>query len=284
MYNTTKKIINDTSSFLIWSYRRKFKKNYINLKIKKLSKNVSKYKDIHKGESCFIIGNGPSLEIQDLEKIKEMASFSSNRINLLLDETDWTPYYYTFIDAKIAENFFQDVYNMKKREMFVVVTDAGYPFLKNHLSCNCIFLRSYHEHEEIGVPKFSTDLSEKIHTHGTVTYVNIQLAIYMGFKNIYLIGVDNNYAINKKEDGNIEINNELIGKDHFNDKYYNSIEDVKHTPNNVYAMTQAYLSAKKHCESRGVNIFNATRGGKLEIFTRVSFDDLFDEESNFIGV
>lgn len=284
MKNTMKKMINTTSSFIIWSYKRNIKKTYINLRVKKISKKVKEYKDIHKGESCFIIGNGPSLRVEDLEKIKELVSFSSNRINLFLDDTVWTPYYYSFIDAIIAENFFSDVYNMKKQEMFVVVTDAGYPFLKKRFGKNCVFLRSYHEKDTKGFPKFSEDLSHKIHTYGTVTYVNIQLAVYMGFKNIYLIGVDNNYAINKLEDGKIEINEKLIGKDHFNDTYYNSIEDLKQAPNNIYGMTQAYLSAKQHCYKMGVSIFNATRGGKLEVFPRVNFDNLFDENGDFIGV
>ncbi|MGG3564211.1 6-hydroxymethylpterin diphosphokinase MptE-like protein [Neobacillus rhizosphaerae] len=283
MKNMIKKITNNVASFIIWTYRRKIRRSFINIRIRMLSQRVKKYKDIHIGESCFIIGNGPSLTGEDLNKIKNQISFSSNRINLFLDDTKWSPYYYTFIDARMAVNFFDEVYNMRKKQMFVVVTDAGYSPLKKHFGKECVFLRSYHEHEKSGLPKFSEDLSEKLNTHGTVTYANIQLAIYMGFKNIYLIGVDNNYAINKQEDGSIEINKELIGKDYFKESYYNSIENAKQVPNNIYAMSQAYKSAKQYCDQRGVKIYNATRGGKLEVFPRVNFDDLFDTNGNFIG-
>jgi hypothetical protein len=283
MKNKVKKLTNKVLSFLIWTYRKKIRATYIDMKVRMLSKNIRKYKDIHKGESCFIIGNGPSLRGEDLNKIKDQVSFSSNRINLFLDETKWRPYYYTFIDAKIADNFFNEVYKMKKQKMFVVVTDAGFNSLRKQFRNDCVYLRAYHEHGKNGLPKFSEDLSKKMNTHGTVTYANIQLAVYMGFKSIYLIGVDNNYAINKQLDGSIQINKELIGKDHFNDNYYNSIENVKQLPNNVYAMTQAYISAKQHCDQKGVKIYNATRGGKLEVFPRVSFDDLFDNNGEFIG-
>ena len=219
-----------------------------------------------------------------LNKIKNQISFASNRINLLIEETDWTPYYYSFVDARIANNFFDEVYTMKKQRMFVVVTDAGYSSLKKHFKKNCIYLRSYHETEENGLPKFSKDLTRKMHTYGTVTYANIQLAVYMGFENIYLLGVDNNYAVNQQKDGIIEINKDMIGKDYFKPSYYNSIEYAKQVPNNVFAMTQAYLSAKQYCDQRNVNIYNATRGGKLEVFPRVNLDDLFDNKGRFIGV
>jgi len=32
---------------------------------------------------------------------------------------------------------------------------------------------------------------------------------------------------------------------------------------------------KRHCDSRGIQVYNATRGGKLEVFPRVDFDTLF---------
>jgi hypothetical protein len=283
MINLIKKLTNNVLSFLIWTYRKKFKPTYINIRIRIISRKVKKLKDSHIGESCFIIGNGPSLTATDLNKIKNLVSFSSNRINLFLEETAWRPYYYSFIDAPMAINFFDDVYNMQKKQMFVVVLDKTYSSLKKHFGKDCIFLRRYYEHEKNGLPKFSENLSRKINTHSTVTYVNIQLATYMGFKNIYLLGVDNNYAINKQKDGLIEINNGLIGKDYFKESYYNSIENAKHIPINVYAMTQAYLSAKQHCDQKGVKIYNATRGGKLEVFPRVNFDDLFDNNGEFIG-
>ncbi|MEH7495790.1 hypothetical protein V7177_26550, partial [Neobacillus niacini] len=102
MNNPIKKITNKILSFLIWNYRKRIRSFYINMRIKKLSNKVKMFKNNHSGESCFIIGNGPSLTVEDLNKINNHVSFSSNRINLLIDEAEWTPYYYTFIDSLIA--------------------------------------------------------------------------------------------------------------------------------------------------------------------------------------
>ena len=44
---------------------------------------------------------------------------------------------------------------------------------------------------------------------------------------------------------------------------------------NVDNATQAFMDLKEFAEARGVEIYNATRGGKLEVFPRVDFDDLF---------
>jgi len=283
MINLIKRSTNKILSFFIWKFKGNIKPYYINVRIRLLSKKVKRFKDIHRGESCFIIGNGPSLTADDLNKIKKLVSFSSNRINLFLEETKWKPHYYTIIDPPMTTNFFDEVYNMKKKQMFIVVLDNSFNALKKHFSKDCIFLRRYFEHEKNGLPKFSEDLSKKTHTSGTVTYVNIQLATYMGFKKIYLIGVDNNYAINKQKDGSIQINKDLIGKDYFKESYYKSNENAKQVPINIYAMTQAYFSAKKYCDQKGIKIYNATRGGKLEVFPRVNFDDLFDDNGNFIG-
>ncbi|WP_442594291.1 6-hydroxymethylpterin diphosphokinase MptE-like protein [Neobacillus sp. D3-1R] len=247
-----------------------------------MSRKVKKLKGSHQGESCFIIGNGPSLTVEDLNMLKNQANFSCNRINLLLDKTDWMPYYYTFTDSLMASTFFDEVYKMEKKKMFVVVSNTSYNSLKKQLGKDCIFLRSYYEVENNGLPKFSDDVSKKIFQHGTVTFANIQLAAYMGFKNIYLLGVDHNFGISKQKDGSINYNKELIGRDHFDENYYKSVEHSKEAAVNVYAMTEAYLSAKDYCDKRGVKIFNATRGGKLEVFQRVNFDDLFDDNGELI--
>ena len=56
------------------------------------------YKDIHKGERCFIVGKGPSLKMEDLEKIKGEYSFSVNSIVLSFADTTWRPPYYAIGD------------------------------------------------------------------------------------------------------------------------------------------------------------------------------------------
>ena len=64
------------------------KRFILNQKYKQLSEplKLNKLKDVGKGKRCFIIGNGPSLNIGDLEKLNNEITFASNRIYKLLNE------------------------------------------------------------------------------------------------------------------------------------------------------------------------------------------------------
>ena len=63
--------------------------------------------------------------------------------------------------------------------------------------------------------KFSNDIEKEVYGSGSVSYVMLQFAIYMGFKKIYLIGFDHSFA--KQKVGNVVEINDF--DDHF--KGYN---------------------------------------------------------------
>ena len=55
---------------------------------------------------------------------------------------------------------------------------------------------------------------------------------------------------------------------------YNKDKDKLYIPNTERS-TLTYVAMQKHCDARGIKVYNATRGGKLEVFPRVDFDTLF---------
>ena len=93
----------------------------------------------------------------------------------------------------------------------------------------------------------------------------------MGFSEIYFIGVDHHFRISRNNAGEIVVDNSV--KDYFSEKY-NEDKDKLYIPNTEKS-TLTYVAMKDHCEKRGIRVFNATRGGKLEVFQRVDFDKLF---------
>lgn len=121
---------------------------------------------------------------------------------------------------------------------------------------------------------FSTDISKQINCRGTVTFTCMQIAAYMGFSEIYLIGVDHNYQNIINDSGEVVVDNSV--KDYFCKGYDEDIKDeVVHNMGNN---TLAYIDAKKYCdESKKTKIYNATRGGKLEVFERVDLDILLSK-------
>lgn len=239
----------------------------------KVSENrIKAFKNIHQGETCFIIGNGPSLCIEDLERIHEagIVSFASNLIFKCYDKTQWRPDYYFFTDGKgIKETF--DNYEVLR----YVSENCNYIFSRSNGEIseyidkvsNLILFRFVFSNSEDPF-EFSSDCSEKVYIGNTVTYAMFQVAAYMGFKKIYLLGMDHNFSIEQSEDGKI-IKREDV-KDHSEILGNYSMWGVPE-PRRI---ERAYLSAEIYANTHGISIFNTTRGGKLEIFKRKSFDEV----------
>lgn len=229
------------------------------------SNKISELRNKYLGKRCFIIGNGPSLNVEDLEKLRNEITFASNKIFLLFDKTNWRPTYYSLFDSKMLKNLYKNLNDLNLQSLFLPIkAKAEYNLnLQNSIYLN--FLESSINPKE---PMFSTDISKIVFTGYTVTYISLQIAMYMGFKEIYLIGVDHNY--------NTYIENGKVVttgvKDYFSEEYINTKED-RNLPQLSYS-TLAYEKAKQFALENGVKIYNATRGGKLEVFPRVEINSL----------
>ena len=114
----------------------------------------------------------------------------------------------------------------------------------------------------------STEISHCIRCRGTVTVSCLQIAIYMGFSEIYLIGVDHNFAKMFDKDGNVIVDPTI--QNHFAADYDKGIVDQGF---HVDDATEAYMDVERLSRDKGTfRVFNATRGGKLEVYERVDLD------------
>lgn len=224
------------------------------------NKGLLKFKNIHFGKRCFIIGNGPSLKFQDLECLHKHneITFGVNMVIRSFSEVSWRPNYY-FIGDKLGVKYYQD--EIKKIELpYCFVTDRNEEFWNNFSN-----ERFYYYHNIVTVirnepPSFSEDVSKGVYGLATIIYECMQFAVYMGFKEIYLLGIDSNFSADDE-------------KNYFIPNYHDS--DKKEPPYDLIASFLAYQSARHYAEQHGIKIYNATRGGKLEVFERVDFDSLF---------
>lgn len=235
-------------------------------------KKLKQFKDIHKSETCFIIGNGPSLKIEDLTKLHELniPTFAFNRIFCIFDETPWRPTYYISQDFNVTIGTEQSFKNLDLAYKFYPVRWKWYEDFD--LSGSYYFKTISSEAECFG---FSKDFSKEVCDSSTVAYTAFQLAYYMGFKIVYLIGFDQNYKIAKDKEGNIIVNDKLE-RDYVSDKYRNEDTDDLIIPN-LYEMNKAFISVDHHIKNRNIDleVYNATRGGMLEVFERVDLDEVF---------
>lgn len=218
-------------------------------------KELEVFKGIHCKERCFIVGTGPSLRISDLDTLhrQQEVCFSVNGIFKAFSDTAWRPDYYIVSDPSAIVRWKKEIFEMDVREKFI----ADWAFFFQESVENVHKWHKNTEWDEKSLPLFSEDFTKCLYYGSTVVYKAMQVAVYMGFQEIYLLGVDCNW-----ENG---------GKNHFVEGYDVHKSAVLHVEMNQLAYQAAYNYAKEH----DLKIYNATRGGQLEIFDRVDFDTLF---------
>ena len=229
---------------------------------------VKTLKDIHKGKKCFIIATGPSLTIEDLNMLRSgkrdgYITMSLNSIVLSYARTDWRPDYWAMIDWAVSENIFAQMGSSY---------DLWHNIDPSHILLGGDFGKVYSLPEEVILfphiaqrfndrVKFSDNCFERVCEGFTITYSCIQLAVYMGCREIYLLGVDCNYTGS---------NDHAFG--FIVDKNTQQAHE-KRADYLAYRMRCAYEAAKEYADSHGIKIYNATRGGKLEVFERITLED-----------
>lgn len=225
-------------------------------------------KNSHKGERCFVLGNGPSLRASDLDKLVNDVSFASNRIYKIFPETKWRPTFFGMIDEGVmaSQGVINGVNRIKCEKKFFF--EESYYIAKYITGDNC-FLHSIYDRKNLNDPHFSDDLSKRVYSIATVTYMHLQIAAYMGFDKIYLLGVDNSYGMERDKNGNVIVKEGVKS-------YFNSQDVVENAViGDTWEAVIAFDYAEKYSKEHGFRIFNATRGGALESFERVNFDKLF---------
>lgn len=232
---------------------------------------LENFRSQYSGKRCFFIGNGPSLAAADLDVLHahREITFAFNRIYNIFDQTEWRPTYYISQDEKMLAGCI-DVVNDNQMGIKLIPIQMKWYFGLN-VSGAVYFNISHQEGEDPLDFKFSDEISCKIYNSGTVMYTAAQIAAYMGFAEIYLIGVDHHFRISQNLRGEVVVDDTV--KDYFTDKY-NEDKDKLYIPNTEKS-TLTYIAMKHHCDSRGIRVYNATRGGKLEVFPRRDFDSLF---------
>lgn len=237
--------------------------------IKSLCKSTEKrfmgYHNKFSERRCFVVANGPSLSMDDLNTLTENKeiSFGMNRIYTLYDRTKWRPTFFLSQDPTVIRTCLADIREqVNNSEVFVKVPGEHKYDIPGAINIDIDYSKS-----KKNLPPDFLDGRNCIFADGkSVSYTALQLAVFMGFKEIILLGADCNYSADNKS---ININS-------YPDKRMYDAKKVGNPPDMEYTFL-AYSTAKRAAEKKGVKIFNATRGGKLEIFNRVNFDELFNK-------
>ena len=208
---------------------------------------MKRLRDTHKGETCLVVGNGPSLKKIPKDFLKKYPTFGTNRCYLW-----FTPTFFACINPLVVEQYLGDILQLDVEEMFL-------PSSLQVAGGSVHYLKSIY-----GTPFFSKDITEGIHEGWTVTYVCLQIAYYMGFETVLLVGVDHRYSY----EGMPNEQQMAVGPDpnHFDPNYFTG--GVKWNLPDLESSAIAYGLARKAYEGDGRRIVNLTPGTALGVFPK----------------
>jgi hypothetical protein len=225
-------------------------------------RRLQRYKDLHPGKRCFIIGNGPSLKHMDLSYLRDEYTFGMNRIYLLFPELGFQTSYLVSVNDLVLE---QCAGEMRGLELPKFITWRARRWLKD--DPQTIFIDSDFTAPE----RFSTDMTGRVFEGFTVTFVALQMAYYMGFQEAILIGVDHNFAT--KGTPNATVVSTGDDPNHFAPGYFG--KGFRWQLPDLDGSERAYSLAHEAYTQAGRRVLDATVDGKLAIFPKVNYSELF---------
>jgi len=225
-------------------------------------RRLPRFQNKHHGQRCFIIGNGPSLKNTDLTLLKNEVTFGVNRIYMNFEKMGFETTYHVCVNELVVEQCAKEIAALKMpkftglhcKNLLAITPDT-------HLLHTRGGLRSW----------FFTDLTEGCWEGSTVTMVAIQLAFYMGFSEVILIGVDHSYKFEGAPHAAVVSQGD--DPNHFDSNYFG--KGFKwHLPD-LEGSEMSYRVADFVYRQHGRRIIDATVGGKLQVFPKVDYYSLF---------
>jgi len=263
--------------------------NYINfLKYKDIVKNNAELKDKHKGRRCFLLGSGPSIKDENLKPLKNEIVFALNNFYVHDDFSEIMSgniekYYLTApIHPPQTETEWKDWFSdmeqhMPKNVNLIFGISNQNNNIKSILSHHNLFVnfKKYWYYAGININDYynykprDIDITRMTWIADTISIYSIIVAIYMGFSEIYLLGMDHNYICNNKS-------NYRFYKDgiHQNDEDERMLKDTsltKHLSFSIYKIFHQYELLSNNSDTE---IYNTSRNSLLDIFEYVTFKDI----------
>ncbi|WP_162244201.1 MULTISPECIES: 6-hydroxymethylpterin diphosphokinase MptE-like protein [unclassified Rhizobium] len=219
----------------------------------------TQFRDLHSGRRCVIIGNGPSVRLDDLEALAgRYTTFCCNRFHMAYETTPFRPDYTVMIDPYMIGDFGNEIARLAKTPVF-----AGHADI-DRVPAGCYFLPLRGE-----TFKFSPDIRRFVSTGDSVIAAAVQIASFMGMKEIYLYGIDHSLHFEKQTAPGSGL---VLGEGNHFIKGYRSGRPW--CPPNVGNIEHALRACDDALRTQNGFLKNATRGGHLEVLERVDFDQL----------
>lgn len=217
-------------------------------------------KDRHRGARCVLVANGPSLNRMELSFLRRETVIGMNKIHLGFRKFHFYPRYYVAINAQVLQ---QSAAEIAALNCVKFIGSRGGRFIgENALT--------YQVNTDTPPQRFCRDIAQGVHEGWTVTYAALQIAHFLGFAEVIIIGLDHRYAF----DGAPNQTHRLDGPDpnHFSPDYFGNGQawqnpDLAHSE-------ESYRIARDAFEADGRRIIDATLDGACTVFEKADYKEL----------
>ncbi len=249
------------------------------------------FKDTKKGKRCFVLGNGPSLRTEDLTQLvnedvitvnqaARHPDFSAMRTNFHF----WADPNFFVVDENRPEDL--DLLEIMKK----VNTDDNKPicffpfmqkkFVKKHKLDEVLTVHYFHSSAPIP-DDFDGEIDCSRVTPGfhTVVMWGISLAIYMGYSEIYLLGVDTTSILvniksflqqNDSSDYAYDISeNEKLRLERMLQR-----QSLENQARSFWFTLKQYRNLFNYCSNRGIKLVNCSSSTLIDSVPRKSLTDV----------
>lgn len=180
---------------------KKIIKKIIPFITKPLLSGIHRFKDIHKGESCYLFGNGISLKFFDFKKFNDKTTIGCT----------FLPFHKEFNSLKCPYVVFTDSFqffpfnHVPSESKKIFVNKAGFEYMRTmarykdkkffldvtNYPVTWAYKNVVYEFQDIFDPRLAKDfISKKFNCFAGSLRAQILLAIYMGFDEAVLVGHD----------------------------------------------------------------------------------------------
>jgi len=238
--------------------------------------SILELKDTAVGETCFILGNGPSLADVDNQILERYPTFGTNGIFL-----KHIPDYYVTISVDFYKNHIDAIKELEGTVKFIGdnLHDLHTGSSDEHiLNCNWNVYGNVQGPRKpifnFPVPlRFSDRADRVVYLGGTVIFICLQLAYLMGYSRVVLLGIDHNFGFPRSEAVYGGRRVEIGDKDriHFDEAY----SKPGYTPHcDMIAIERSFELALAAFQDDGRQVLNATKNSGLDIIPKVKLEEL----------
>lgn len=254
-------------------------------KFRSLEERNCIFHNCHQGDRCFILACGPSIKHQNIRLLKHETCIAVNNFfvhndyayiqpayHCLADVTNW---HTRTVDEQSALKWFRVLGDhLKQTALFASIGDRmfleRYDLLRHKTLYYLHLGGNWNNFIDTGI-----DLTRVLPGVRSVSVLALELAIYMGFQQIYLLGCDHDWIEHHATRQHFYAQNEDV-KDEYS-RTTSEFQSLEELFQYYVHLWHEYQCLREYAEKRNVQIYNATAGGILDVFPRVAYESLFED-------